>query len=316
MEIDYVVINIKNVATETASTTYNIDLINVNWLVLNNNYNYSSRGELGYLTIIEKMMVNCNLNVKKLSNINGKKGHYITPNNFTLLQSIYKCLAKSIDKDVGLSFVCYDHINNQFDIKNIKYIYNNLEKFSDYGNIFGVPTGEDMSSISEGTGVANNVVIKNELGFQDYYNNFKDMEIKKYSYDKRSWNTEPYMLESGLTKVFPTLDEDAKIQFKNSSGYITKGRNTINYECEHSNLFFDKMKNLLLYSNVMQFSTFGILRRKAGDVVLMNISLDNKLYKKLSGLWFINRIEHNFTHNEGYHNIIHVSRLHEGLNNV
>ena len=304
----FIVRDVKLLSKETS--TYELDLISHYWFNFNNLVNYTTMNNneplasKPFTTIIYEMMKKGNISTKKPDLQTTLNMQYSTTANYSLLKSVNDII-QNYDPSVGLLFLRYNLVNDQYEIVSTKKLFKDLDVTLDNQLIFPTrnTTGDNRRMIED-------TKLGNDIGFHNMVNYTAPQTIKSFSYDKREWKDITWNRKN-ISSMFYTPLKDYLIKFKTVPNFVPSEVRKVTYENLDLNFInSDQLRQILISSETLQGSTNGILERMAGDLsVLLTDSLkDDTMAERVFGTWFIGRVFHKFG-KQTYKNVIQMSRV-------
>jgi hypothetical protein len=240
----------------------------------------------------------------------------ITPTDFTLLDSINYALSLAIDQTKGIYFLSYNHVSNKYSVHSL----NDLWKTIDINNIRLDNIFKISLEHSQGIRGENEPYIitdfeeLNETTSTRRLEITKDFTFKKFDHIQRKWIDNNVNFKS-LFNSLPTPQRWNKFKkdirnINDQSGVITTGVMNARREVVPQNPFpyHNHMKELFMYSNVIQFKVRGEINRHAGEICWLNLNPNDSLYYKHTGAWLILRTTHRIEQEE-YITTVQAARL-------
>ncbi len=292
------------------TNTFRLTLKSVYWYMFNNFLTYSSIDEnKDYATMLKDVLTNKFITVDSSYRKSLKKGDFITPSNTSLFETVEDLLQNSLDKENGIYFLQYNHMEDKFYIRDIKTQYKEYDESEKSFNLFAL-VGTD-SEVNSRMVQIRNFTNKKEITMTDYTNSVKDFKTWTFDYLKGGYVTKEYKLNN-IKDYFPKSSRnDFNVDFKSVPNAIPN--DVRNDHSERLGITFEnKMPytKIFMLNNVINFLVDGFLLRKAGDVSLIDVAKDDPYKYKYFGLWFIGRIKHRFsTRNKVYENEIWGCRI-------
>lgn len=216
---------------------------------------------------------------------------YITPVNATLKESIDNILSYTVDPTAGIFYVMHHLLKNKAKIVNIKDVFEQ----GIYGKFNGIiiPTKDSFSNLEsslmdlEGDQV---------IGGNDFFEKTKNVTLNNFDYLNRKWSQDKYDFNR-LSKTLPQMKPELFNKIYKSLPDFYSNKN-IQYRNEFQPIQYsklrDKIHQLNMYSDVIQFKTIGNITREIGELILIE-SADPLINNRFGGAWFIERIYHNFS---------------------
>lgn len=305
----FYVTNIELMEKKLDSVYLKFEFIGIDWIKFCNNFRYSSGSKpKSYTQILLELMKQNGFPINQSVNLSNKSGSFITPTYYTLLESIIYNLKRAIDPNFGFHLISYDPIAKNYNILNSKQLYK--QKILD-DNKLNLPTKELV--------LAQQRTI-NTINKQNYLNKEKNMEIvknvilKDYDYSKRTFKNDIFLFDSKITEMLPQINDN---KFAMNLNRIDKNidsgiSNYVKEQLYRKFDFYTHLTDSFLYSNVIEFNTYGVLSRYAGQVLSIIVDDQSVFKNDYEGIWFLQRIYHVFT-NGAYNNIIQANRLDERI---
>jgi hypothetical protein len=314
----YVVTNIEEVSKGHRATSYELHLVSADWVQLNNTLNYSSRGQKPYTEMIEEVFRKMDLSFKTIkntaNNLINNAGHFITATNSTAYRTIKTLLNKSVHSDIGFFFLKHDMLKNMYSIISPKQVFKIQQDTINIDNIINLPT-EDMVGFVERT--ANNLTQKNLLDNNANLNKLKGVNLHYFDYDKRVWKSDSYTPNKIFSDFMP-LPQGNVLESKFKPLDVQIKQDVREDQIEHLKLEFDfrdHLSEMFLFTDVIQFESYGVISRSAGDPLILFCPETHPLHKKFSGTWMITRVFHRIVKKE-YTNVIQACRVHQYKDNL
>lgn len=298
--------NIEFMEQKLDSVLIKFEFIGIDWIKFCNNFKYSSgTNPKSYIQILTEIFRQNNLNLDSKINTVNKSGIFITPTYYTLLDSITYVLKRAIDINYGFYFITYDPIKKIYSLIDSNQIYTKSATLPD--NQLNLPT-KQLIMMQQRT--------INKIKKQNYLNKEKNMEIvknvtlKDYDYSKRAFKNDLYTFNGKIKEIMPNInDKRFELNLNRIDNNIDSGINNYNKEQLYRRFdFYTHLSDLFLYSNVIEFYTYGVIQRYAGQTLDILVSEDSPFSKDYDGSWFMQRIYHTFV-NGSYSNMIQANRL-------
>lgn len=309
----FIVTNIEEISKGHRSTSYELHLVSADWAQLNNTLNYTSRGEKPFTEMVEEVFKKMEINFESIKNtpknLITRVGHFVTATNSTAYRTIKSLLNKCVHSDVGFFFLRHSMIKNSYSLISPKLSFKTDIKDIDIDNIINLPT-EDMVGFQERT--ANGITQKNHLDPNSNFNKLKGVNLHYYDYDKRQWEVDQYPPKKIFKDLMPTPASNV-LQTKFKPLDIQLNQNVRDINIEHLKFEFDfrdHLTKMFLLTDVIQFETYGVIKRSAGDLLILFCPETHPLHKKFSGTWMITRVFHRVVKKE-YVNVIQACRVHQ-----
>jgi hypothetical protein len=309
----FIITNIELLDKTSDAVTIKFEFAGIDWIKFTNNFRYSSVNSKteskSYITIIKELFSQNDLPLLPIDKIIDKDGVFITPTNYTLYDSILYNLKRAINDKFGFYFIKFDPIQKKYSIESLKDILDSKAVITT-DNTLNLPTKE---LVLEQQRTINNIKKTNYLDKEKNQDITKELSLKKYTYDIRKFTDEKYDFNT-LLEVFPKPQNNT---YKINLNPIGKNLETDikNYKKEYLYRQFDlytHLSNAFLYSNAIEFQTYGVLNRFAGQIINIIVDNNSQLNSSFDGNWFIQRIYHTFLNGE-YINTIHACRLDERI---
>jgi len=274
----FIIDDIQVMSVENNQATYLITATHSDGVILSNYIDFSVSDE-NPIDILMKVFKKAGLSIVNKQPLPDVKCNHIAGSSDTLNdQCLYLCNMASSTK-AGSYFVVYNFFLNKWTIVSTANTENTNYQTEDV-ETFVIPTindGADKASI-----VTNlkqiKVREKSESGIPSY-------NIKRYDHIKRSWDTKQI-----LNKMFKSnINHTGKFTKPTLSSESDERRRTIYLPTDSD--VGRIARNLILYTDAIEFTTMGNLRKEVGGYININSS-SVELSKKFGGVWMIAKIDH------------------------
>jgi len=270
--------DIQLISTESNQANYIITATHSDISVLSDYVDMAAYGE-NPIDIILKIFKKSGLkmvNEQPLPKVNCN--HISGSSNTVISQCAYLCDIAS-STNLGSYFVVYNLFLNKWtivstgDAKKITYQTEDTEEFL-------IPTEKDSDDKASVISNFKQIKVrdKSKSGIPSY-------TVKRYNSIKRVWETKPITHKSFKFNINPLM-KDMKpslaneIDIRKKTIYLPNDRNIGNVA-----------RNLILYTDVIEFEVMGNLRKEVGSYIVLNSS-SVELNKKFGGVWMIAKIDH------------------------
>jgi hypothetical protein len=284
-----------------------------------NNVVYSTYGVTQDVSTLIKNIASSNYSglTVRASNIQtSNKVEYISSCKDTVLDAIYYVLDRGFDVTDGLTFLVFDHIEDEF------FIWN----FND--DNFKTPPANDRrytvmlkmkNAFLDMTKVETTAIqTKNFIENSEVFEHIKSFKKYRFDYDNNEWSTPDEVTKSKIkSELLQDFTQESNMFEKKIQDYPTGGKipaNT-NYSIESQfdsvySKLANNMRSIFIENNVMLPRAQGVLSRTPGDplLVIADTSEENQAtVNALVGNWVVLQVEHVFTSNS-YENQLMLGR--------
>lgn len=311
----FLLYNIEVLEKGHRSVKYKLHIMSADSIVMANSLSYSSRGTKSYVKMIEEVFQRNELPFDKTSlttiplNAPSLFGEYTTSVNRTTYNTIEELLGYVVNKDIGFLMLKYDTIEQQYKLISPKLEFLNWQNKVDVDNIINLPT-EDM--VAQPPRTANRIRESSYMNRTDAIRKLNGAELRYFDYDKREWLEHEFSIETVANNMLPVpTDRIYETKLKPPNSQIKQDILTKNEQRLYLDFSFrEKLIETLVYTDSIEFNCYGVIKRKAGDIINLFASSTHPLYKKFSGPWMISRVYHTIEKKE-YYNDINICRTHQ-----
>jgi hypothetical protein len=311
----FFITDIETLQKNHLGTDYKLHLLSGHWGQFNNYLVYSSRGEKPFTEMVEDVFRKMEIDFQSVRNtavnILERRGMYVTAANNRGLDTVESLVAKSVNDSVGFLFLKYDHLDDRYRLMSPKIEYKEAEEDLDVDNVLNLPTAELVANVER---TANNISEKNYHGENTLFDIQKGTELHYFDYDQREWKVRTFSTGTVFNDVLPTpTSRQYEVKFKPLTVQFNKEVRRENEERLLLDFAFrDKIADTFLYTDVIEFECYGVLKRGAGDMIILFSDDKHPLQKKFAGMWMITRVYHRIIRKD-YVNVIQACRVHQTI---
>lgn len=304
---DFLLDDISVINKKADSTVYELSCVSIWESYRMLNVKYSSKKTKDSIKVVHEILnaADYPVNKKNFKNVtpSGDKIHYIAPMNATLGDCVDEILSYTCNAKTGIYYIWHNLKNDNAEILSVNDTFTNL-KIGKY-NYLNIPTKDDFEDLNRSVMDLESMnVLK---GAENYkvtmpliFNNFslKDRKWSKDTYSFRRLKEVNYKLPNAdglFDKIFKHIP---KVVYKSDTIHLS-------YEPLTRGKLRDKIHDLTMYSDVIQFKCTGHLDREIGELMLLT-SGNPAMSRRFGGLWLIVRIYHKFEGEQYYNEIIAV----------
>jgi hypothetical protein len=285
---------------------FKIHLISHMWYSFDNKVVYTTSGKIvPFTTVLRNVMVRGGLNVNQTFRETDTTGEYVTPAPWSLLETVRDVIDNCASSNSGFYFLQFDHLLDKYNILSSTTMMNDYDNISRYNQLV-LPTAQTGAADNNMT--LSNITLKDYSGFEKTVNATKEQTIRYFDYDAREWKQKVQTRRNINTMLPKPQRPDYEISYKEVPKYIPAGIRKTRRETLSPNQFYsERVKEAFVLKDTMVGGTYGVLERKAGDMLFMMVDVNSEYYHRVAGGWFITRVIHTFEQ-QSYSNEIQACR--------
>lgn len=269
---------------------------------------YSSTTEKDITVIVKELLKAANYPIDdikfKMVTPSGLKINYITPVNAQLCDCLEDVLSYACEPKTGIYYVWHSLINNKAELLSINDVFNTLD-VGEY-NYLNIPTKDNFEDLERSL---TNLISINYIKGSDNFIMNMPIEFNKFDLKTRKWEKDPFPYKKFKDIVYKlpgnSIGTYDKLFKQIPKIVYNSDKLTYSYEPLNRSKLRDKIHNLTMFSDVIQFKCMGHLARDIGELIIID-SGNEELSKRYGGLWLIVRISHEYSGSQYYNNIIAV----------
>lgn len=298
----FIVDSIEILDRSIQKTTYKIKARSMSSICLDSNTTYSSKIEKSITQIIEDMMQQTHYPYKKDPNKihSDKKLFYISPTSMSLKDQMEWLLRYAASSTTGPYYLIYNLKTNKGDLMSFKNVFQVEMKDipSDYNMVMVSEVGANPASVC-----GLNQIRSSQILDSNFYNSSSaKLTLNNFNYNDRKWSKDIYEYKRTL-KYLPNAPKEDFVKFKHYMKTMNKYSSIRmkSYDEEYTTLsqgkVHDRIDQIFNYTDMIQFSCTGYLKRDVGEIINISGGLDKDIYR-YNGMWMITRVYHKFTRSQ------------------